>query len=64
MEQAKISVKLIGEDGNVFNIIGIVSKALKRAGMADKAAEFTKKAFTAGSYDDVLCLCMEYVEVE
>ena len=54
---------LIGQDGNVFNIIGLVSKALKRAGQADKAAEFSSRAFNAGSYDEVLSLCHEYVDV-
>lgn len=29
----KPKVKLTGTDGNVFSIIGAVSKALKRAGM-------------------------------
>jgi hypothetical protein len=60
----RITVKLTGEDGNVFNIIGKVSKSLKRAGMADKAKEFTDKAFKADSYDAVLLLCFEYVDVE
>lgn len=49
----KPKVKLIGENGNVFNVIGRVSKALKDAGMAEKADEFRKKAFGAGSYDEV-----------
>ena len=59
----KPKCKLVGTDGNVFAIIGNVSKTLKRAGMADKAKEFTKKAFASGSYDEVLQLCTEYVEV-
>jgi hypothetical protein len=56
--------KLEGEDGNVFNIIGIVCKALKKAGQADKAKEFSEKAFTCDSYDAVLRLLHNYVEVE
>lgn len=56
--------QLSGQDGNVFNIIGIVSKELKRAGQADKAKEFTERAFKSGSYDEVLALCFDYVEVE
>ena len=60
----KPSCKLIGEDGNVFSIIGSVSKALKRSGQPEKATEFTNKAFSAESYDKVLQLAMEYVEVE
>lgn len=56
--------KLIGEDGNVFAIIGRVSKTLKRAGLIEEAKEFIVKASCAKSYDEVLCLCTEYVEVE
>ena len=60
----KPTCMLIGEDGNVFNIIGRVSKALKKAGLADQANEFTGKAFRSESYDSVLQLATEYVEVE
>ena len=37
--------------------------ALRRAGQDDRAREFVAKAFRAGSYDGVLQLCLEYVEV-
>lgn len=60
----KPTVKLIGQDGNVFGIIGAVSKALKRAGQPDQAKEFTEAAFASDSYDAVLRLVMEYAEVE
>lgn len=56
--------KLVGTDGNVFAVIGNVSKALKKAGMPEKAKEFENRAFNSGSYDEVLQLCFEYVEVE
>jgi hypothetical protein len=55
---------LTGQDGNVFNIIGLVSRTLKRAGQADKAREFVDRAMKSKSYDDVLALCWDYVEVE
>jgi hypothetical protein len=60
----KPTCKLVGTDGNVFAIIGKVSSTLKKAGLADKAKEFTSKAFTAGSYDEVLAMCFDYVDVE
>ena len=60
----KPTVKLVGEDGNVFSIIGAVSKALRRAGQPDKAKEFTIKAFNSSDYDEVLTLACEYCEVE
>ena len=62
MEKPKC--QLVGTDGNVFAIIGSVSKALKRAGLSDQAKAFTDAAFAAGSYDEVLQLCFKYVEVE
>ena len=60
----KPECKLSGTDGNVFAIIGKVSRSLKQAGQPEKAKEFTEKAFKSGSYDAVLQLCFDYVEVE
>ena len=63
MALTDVNVKLIGTDGNVFSIIGKVSRELKRAGHKDLATEFTNKAFGSASYDEVLRLVMEYCEV-
>lgn len=60
----KPKCKLIGEDGNIFNLIGIASKALKKNGLQDKASEMKDKAFQAQSYEEALSIIMEYVEVE
>jgi len=61
---SKPTCKLIGEDGNVFAVIGKVARCLKTAGQKEQAKEFTNKAFAAHSYGEVLALCAEYVEVE
>ncbi len=58
-----VSVQLTGNDGNAFAIIGAVSKALKKAGYKDAAAEFTAAAFASTSYDNLLALCMDTVDV-
>jgi len=63
MEQLLPVCKLVGENGNVFNIIGCVKKALVQAGYRDKASEFTRLAFEQTSYDKVLQLAMQYVEI-
>lgn len=60
----KPTVELIGQNGNVFNLLGICSKALKRAGQADKAKEMSQKVMSCGSYDEALQIMMEYVEIE
>lgn len=60
----KPNCKLIGTDSNVFAIIGTVRRTLRRAGQEDRAKEFTERAMTSSSYDDVLALVFDYVEVE
>lgn len=59
----KPECKLIGEDGNVFNIIGRVQRTLRQAGKKDDASAFVKAAFSAGSYDEVLNLAGDYVTI-
>lgn len=56
--------RLVGENGNVFNIIGLVSRALKRDGQPDRAKEFVEKAMSSSSYDEVLILLHEFVKAE
>ncbi len=63
MPKTNIHVKLIGEDGNAFAILGAVRKALIRGGRRDLVDEFTKEA-TSGNYDHLLCTVMEYVIVD
>ncbi len=58
-----VTVRLVGEDGNVFNIIGRTARALKKAGHGDAAREFTREAFAAHSYDEVLGLVLSLVDV-
>ena len=61
----KPKCKLIGEDGNVFNLMGIVSKTLKEAGEPEKADKMIRRITkTAKSYDDALAILMEYVDEE
>jgi len=55
--------RLVSTDGNVFAVIGTVQRALRKDGQDDRASEFVRRAFAAGSYDAVLALCFEYVEV-
>ena len=56
--------KLIGEDGNIFNLIGIAARALRKAGLADKTIEMSTRVMQSKSYEEALSVIMEYVEVE
>lgn len=55
--------KLVGTDGNVCVLVGRVFQTLKKAGFPEKAKEMSERAFRCGSYDEVLCMVGEYVEV-
>ena len=60
----KPRVKLIGEDGNVFNLIGIVQRELRKAGQHEQAKEvWTRINSEAEDYDHALRIMQEYVEV-
>lgn len=58
-----VEVTLVGEDGNVFNLIGLVRRALTDAGHPDEAKAFATEAMGSASYDSVLALIMRTVEV-
>ena len=54
---------LIGQDGNIFNLMGIASKTLKRNGMYDEAKEMCSRITSSGSYYEALNVIGEYVEI-
>ena len=62
-EQKKPDCKLIGEDGNIFNLMGIASKILRQHGMAEEAVEMRDRIRASGSYDEALCIIGEYVNI-
>ncbi|MBR1692029.1 MAG: hypothetical protein IJ711_04565 [Lachnospiraceae bacterium] len=63
-EKKKPDCPLIGQDGNVFNLIGIASRTLRRAGMSEQATEMSSRIETeAHNYNEALCIIMEYVNV-
>ena len=67
-EVEKPECKLVGENGNVFNLMGLASRALKKAGLKDQAKEMQNRIMGgplpgAKSYNEALCIIMEYVDV-
>ena len=63
-KQEKPRAKLVGADGNVFNLIAICMRALEEAGQKENAKEMKDKIFKCGSYDEALVIMMDYCEVE
>ena len=63
MSKSGIKVKLLGNDGNAFSILGAVSKALKKNGQAELAKEYMAEA-TKGDYDHLKQVTMDYVDID
>ena len=54
---------LIGEDGNIFNLMGIASKTLRKHGMADEAQEMCTRIRASDDYYKALSIISEYVNI-
>lgn len=63
-EITKPKCPLIGEDGNIFCLMGIASRTLKRNGMREEATEMCNRITNgAKSYDEALMILQDYVEI-
>ena len=58
-----ISVQLVGQDGNVFNLMGIVSRALRENGFGDEVDDFVSEVTSSKSYHEALAVMMQWVDV-
>ncbi|MGG6494437.1 UNVERIFIED_CONTAM: hypothetical protein NY603_15910 [Bacteroidetes bacterium 56_B9] len=57
-------MQLIGQDGNIFAIMGRASRLLKNSGQGDKAKEMRDRVMSCDSYQKALNIISEYVETE
>ena len=62
-ERKKPDCPLIGQDGNIFNLIGIAARTLRENGMREEATEMTKRVTSSGSYAEALSIIGEYVNI-
>ncbi len=60
----KPRMELLGQDGNIFGILGQASRLLKRAGMKEQADEMFSRVTACGDYNKALNIISEYVETE
>lgn len=58
-----VTVKLTGEDGNAFAILGRVQRALRRAQVPKPEIDAFLKEATAGDYDHLLQTVMRTCNV-
>lgn len=59
----KPKVKLIGEDGNAFLILGKTRNALRKAGAPKEVIDRYYEEATSGDYTHLLGVTMDYVDV-
>ena len=62
-KQNKPDCPLIGTDGNIFNLVGIASRTLKKNGLTSEANEMASKVYKSGSYEEALGIIGEYVNI-
>lgn len=62
-EKVKPDCELIGQDGNIFNLMGIASHTLKQNSMADEAKEMCSRVTSSGSYCEALNIIGDYVNI-
>ena len=60
----KLKMNLVGQDGNIFAILGRAMKLLKANGQAQEAEEMFQRVKDSGSYHQALFIISEYVETE
>lgn len=59
----RVKVRLTGQDGNIFNLLGIAATALRRAGFPDQAKAMYEDVQTnAHDYDQALGIIQKYVD--
>ena len=61
--QQKPDCPLIGQDGNIFNLMGIASRTLKENGLSEQAREMRQRITQCHSYDSALFIIADYVNI-
>jgi hypothetical protein len=59
----EIEVQLVGQDGNAFNILGLVQRAMRRAGVEQSEIDAFIAEATADDYDHLLRTVVATVSV-
>jgi len=62
-DPTKPTVKLTGIDGNAFSIMGVVSRALRNAGLPKEHIDKYIKESTSGDYNNLLVVAHKYANI-
>lgn len=59
----KVTVRLVGEDGNIFAILGRCTEAMRKSGwMSEDVNKFREEVVNSGDYNLALAKILDYVE--
>lgn len=64
IKHPEVVVKLVGENGNAFAILGAVKRALRKAKVPEAEVDAFYKEATSGDYDNLLRTCAQWVTLE
>lgn len=56
-----IEVQFTGQDGNAYNLLGLVRRALKDAGATPEEIALFLSEATSGNYDNLIMVCNSWV---
>ena len=57
-------MKLLGQDGNIFSILGRAGRLLRQNGQSKQAEEMFQRVQDSGDYYKALGIISEYVQTE
>lgn len=60
----QVKVKLVGNDGNAFSILGAVKNALQKANVSKEEVNLFMEEAMAGDYGHLLRTAVKWVDVE
>ncbi len=60
----KPKMELLGQDGNIFSILGRAASLLKQAGRKEQSDEMFRRVTGCGDYNQALHIISEYVDTE
>lgn len=59
-----VTVKLTGQDGNAFSILGKVMRALHHHNVPSEELRRFQNEATSGDYNHLLATCMKWINIE
>lgn len=64
MPKLPLTVRLSGEDGNAFSILGGTCQAMREAGISEETIKQYFAEATSSDYQHLLAVTAEYVNIE